>query len=75
MNSVMREYIDDFVMVYLDDILVFSTTEHEHEHHLRLVFQGLWEHKLQAKLKKREFGKSCVKYLSYIVGSGEVYID
>ena len=42
----MGEYIDNFVLVYLDDILVFSTTEHEHEHHLRLVFQKLREHKL-----------------------------
>ena len=41
----MGEYIDDFVLIYLDDILVFSTTEHEHEHYLRLVFQRLREHK------------------------------
>ena len=75
MNSVMGEYIDDFVLVYLDDILVFSTTEHEHENHLRLVFQQLREHKLQAKLKKCEFGKPRVKYLGYIVGSGEVHVD
>ena len=38
MNSVMGEYIDNFVLVHLDDILVFSTTEYEHENHLRLVF-------------------------------------
>ena len=75
MNDVMGEYIDDFVLVYLDDILVFSTTEHEHEHHLRLVFQKLREHKLQAKLKKCEFRKPCVKYLGHIVGSGEVHVD
>ena len=75
MNSVMGEYIDDFVLVYLDDILVFSTTEHEHENHLRLVFQKLREHKLQAKLKKCEFGKPCVKYLGHVVGSGEVHVD
>ena len=70
MNSVMGEYIDGFVLVYSDNILVFSTTEHEHENHLRLVFQKLREHKLQAKLKKCEFGKPCVKYLGYIMGLG-----
>ena len=75
MNSVMGEYIDDFVLVYLDDILVFSTTEHEYEYHLRLVFQKLIEHKLQAKLKMCEFGKPCVKYFGHIVGSGEVPLD
>ena len=57
MNSIMGEYIDGFVLVYLDDILVFSTIEHEHENHLRHFFQRLREHKLQAKLKKYEFGK------------------
>ena len=38
MNDLMGEYIDDFVLVYLDDILMFSTTKYEHEHHLRLVY-------------------------------------
>ena len=63
------------MLVYVDDILVFSTTEREHENHLRLVFQRLRQHKLQAKLKKCEFGKPSVKYLSYVVGSGEVHVD
>ena len=74
-HDIMGEYIDDFVLVHLDDILVFSTTEHEHEHHLRLVIQKLREYKLQAKLKKCEFKKPHVKYLGHIVGSGEVYMD
>ena len=75
MNSVIGEYINDFVLVYLDDILVFSSTEHEHEIHLRLVFLKVREHKLQAKLKKYEFSKPCVKYLGHVVGSGEVHVD
>ena len=75
MNSVMGEYIDNFVLVYLDDILVFSINNHEHKNHLRLVFQKLREHKLQAKLKKCEFDKPHVKYLGHIVGSGEVHVD
>ena len=54
---------------------MFSTTEHEHEKHLRLVFQRLREHRLQAKLKKCEFGKPCVKYLGHIVGLWEVYVN
>ena len=71
----MGEYMDDFVLVYLDDMLVFSTTEKEHEHRLKLVFQKLRKHKLQAKLKKCEFGKPYVKYLGYVVVSGEVHMD
>ena len=45
-NDVMCECIVDLVLVYLDDILMLSTTEHKHEHHLRLVFQNLRKHKL-----------------------------
>ena len=60
--------------MYIDNILVFSPAEHEHENHLRLVFQKLREHKLQAKLKKCEFGKLCTKYLGHVVGSGEVHV-
>ena len=75
MNSVMEDYIDNFMLVYLDDILVFSTTECGHEYHLRLVCQKLREHKLQAKLKKCEFGLPRVKYLGHVVGSGELHVD
>ena len=46
MNSVMHGYIDDFVLVYLDDILMFSNTEDEHESHLHKVFGRLRENKL-----------------------------
>ena len=51
MNAVMSGYIDDFIFVYLDDILVYSDNAEEHEAHLRKVFDRLREHKLQAKLK------------------------
>ena len=63
------------MLVYLDDVLVFSTTEHGHENHLRLVFQRLRERRLQVKVKKYEFGKPYLKYLGHVVGSGEVHVD
>ena len=72
MNAVMSGYIDDFVLVYLDDILVYSDNAKEHEAYLRQVFDRLRKHKLQAKLKKCEFGKPYVKYLGHVVGSGEL---
>ena len=71
----MGEYINNFVLVYLNDIVVFSTTEYEHEHYRKLVFQKLKKHKLQAKHKKCEFGKPRVKYLGYVASSGQVYMD
>ena len=70
MNAVMAGYIDDFVLVYLDDILVFSDNADKHKAHLRRVFDRLRAHKLQAKLKKCEFGKPYVQYLGHVVGSG-----
>ena len=75
MNAVMAGYIDDFIQVYLDDILSYSNNADEHEAHLRHVFDRLRKHKLQAKLKKCEYGKPYVKYLGQVVGSGELRVD
>jgi hypothetical protein len=52
MNKVFMEYLDKFVMVFIDDILVYSRSEEEHEGHLRLILQKLRDHKLCAKLSK-----------------------
>lgn len=46
MNNVFREYIDKVVLVFLDDILIYSKTEEENEEHLKKVLQVLWEHYL-----------------------------
>ena len=61
MNAVMSSYIDDFVLVYLDDMLLYSNNAKEHETHLHQVFDKLREHKLQAKTKKCELGKPYAK--------------
>ena len=55
MNRVFRDYLDRFVIVFIDDILVYSKSKKEHEYHLRLVLQRLREHKLYAKLDKCKF--------------------
>jgi hypothetical protein len=52
MNKVFMEYLDKFVVVFIDDILVFSKNEEEHVEHLRLVLQKLREHKLYAKAEQ-----------------------
>ena len=75
MHSVFHDALDSFVLVYLDDILVFSASEEEHERHLRWVFNRLVQHKLFAKRKKCVFGESHVRYLGHIVGSGELRVD
>jgi hypothetical protein len=55
MNKVFMDYLDTFVVIFIDDILVYSKSEVEHEKHLKLVLQRLREHKLYAKLSKCEF--------------------
>jgi hypothetical protein len=55
MNKVFMEYLDKFIVVFINDILVYSRSEEEHEGHLRLVLQKLQDHKLYAKLSKCEF--------------------
>ena len=75
MNSAMSGYIDELVLVCLDDILIYSNNADEHELHLGKVFDCLQLHKLQAKLKKCEFGKPHVKYLGHVVGSDELRVD
>ena len=75
MNAVISGYIDDFVLVYLDDILIYSNNAEKHEAHLWQVFDRLCEHKLQAKLKKCKFRKPYFKFRGHIVGSGELHVD
>jgi hypothetical protein len=55
MNKVFIEYLDKFVVVFIDDILIFFKNEEEHDEHLRLVLQKLRENRLYAKLSKSEF--------------------
>ena len=57
MNSVLHKYLEKFVLVFIDDILVYSKKKEEHKEHLRIVLQTLREYKLDAKLSKCEFYK------------------
>jgi hypothetical protein len=56
MNKEFIEYLDKFIVVFINDVLVYSKDEEEHEEHLRLVLQKLQDHRLYAKLSKCEFG-------------------
>ena len=55
MNKVFMEYLDKFVVVFIDDILIFSKSEEEHEQHLRLVLEKPREHQLYANFSKCQF--------------------
>jgi hypothetical protein len=69
------EYLDKFVVVFIDDILVFSKNEEEHAKHLRLVLQKLREHKLYAKRSKYEFWLKEVSFLGHVVSNGGIAVD
>jgi len=75
MNKVFMEFHDKFVVVFIDDILVFSKTELEHAEHLRLVLQKLREHKLYAKRSKCEVWLKEVSFLGHIVSNGGIAVD
>ncbi|WVZ75945.1 hypothetical protein U9M48_023957 [Paspalum notatum var. saurae] len=74
-NSVFMDYLDKFVVVFIDDILIYSKTEAEHEEHLRLVLQRLREHKLYAKFSKCEFWINEVRLLGHVVSKGGIAVD
>ena len=67
MHRVFRPYLDQFVIVFIDDILIYSWTPEEHERHLTIVLQTLREHKLYAKMSKCEFWMKEVKFLGLVV--------
>jgi hypothetical protein len=70
MNGEFREYLDKFVQVFIDDILIYSQTTEEHDDNLRLVLQCLRENKLYGKLSKCSFYQSRIHYLGHVI-SGE----
>ena len=67
MNRVFRPFLDWFVIVFIDDILVYSKSEEEHAKHLRFVLQTLRDHRLYAKFSKCEFWLDQVAFLGHVV--------
>ena len=66
-NHVLYDHLDEFVIAYLDDILIFFKTEKKHEKHIKKVLKKFQEKKLYLKSEKCEFHKQQVKYLEHIV--------
>ena len=75
MQDIFKDYLDDFVVVFLDDILVFSKTRPDHERHLRLVLNKLREHKLYAKLSKCDFFKQRMPFLGHVLTPDGLQVD
>ena len=75
MNRVFQPYLDQFVIVFIDDILVYSKSLEEHERHLRIVLQTLQEKQLYAKFSKCEFWLEKVVFLGHVVSSEGIFVD
>ena len=75
MNDVLFNYLDAFVVVYLDDIVVYSKTLIEHEKHLRLVFQRLRENSLYVKPENCEFDQEEITFLGHKINAGLIRVD
>jgi hypothetical protein len=75
MNKVFMEYLDKFVVVFIDDILIFSKDEEERDEHLCLALQKLIENQLYAKLNKCEFWLKEVSFLDHIISEGGISVD
>jgi len=75
MNDIFREYLDKFVIIYLDDILIYSKTKEEHLQHLRIVLGILRQHKLYAKSTKCELLQPKVEYLGHFLSKEGISVD
>ncbi len=75
MNKVFMEFLDKFVVVFIDDILIYSKSEEEHATHLRLILETLREHQLYAKFSKCEFWLKEVGFLGHVLSAGGISVD
>ncbi len=78
MNDVFCEYLDDFMVYYIDDIFIFSKNmeDHEcHEHHVCLILEKLREVGFYAKLEKCEFYQFEMEFLGYIIFGNSIHMD
>ena len=75
MNKVFMDCLDKFVVVFIDDILIYSKSEQEHEEHLRVVLGTLREHQLYAKFSKCQFWLKEVAFLGHMISAGGISVD
>ncbi|GJX40904.1 putative reverse transcriptase domain-containing protein, partial [Tanacetum coccineum] len=75
MNRVCKPYLDKFVIVFIDDILIYSKSKQEHEEHLKLILELLKKEQLYAKFSKCEFWIPKVQFLGHVIDSQGIHVD
>ena len=75
MNRVFRPYLDQFVIVFIDDVLIYSRSKEEHEQHLRLALQTLREHQLYVKFNKCEFWLEQIQFLRHVISGAGIQVN
>jgi ribosome-interacting GTPase 1 len=74
-NNVMAEYLDNFMTIFVNDILIYSQNELEHQEHVKKILEQLQEAGLQAALYKCEFNVKRTKFLGFIISTNRVEVD
>ena len=75
MNMIFQPYLDQFVIAFIDDILIYSGSKEDHEEHMRVVLQIMRENQLYAKFSKFQFWLDSVAFLGYVISAKGVSVD
>ena len=75
MNRVFRQFLDLFVIMFIDNILIYSKSEEDHANHLRIILHTLKDHQLYAKFSKYEFWLNAIAFLGHIISSDGIRVD
>lgn len=75
MNNIFHQFLDKFVLIFIDDILIYSQNIEEHKEHLHIVLQVLREHQLHAKYNKCDFIKEKIQYLGHVITKDGIVVD